>query len=262
MIASFSRLLLLLLWLLPLAGSADEPPAVSRPTPKLPVVPQPAMRPGPWIGLEVAKLTEAMHAQVADIPRGVGFIVTGVEEEGPAARAGLRRFDILWKFEDQLLVNEAQFGTLIQMKAPGDRVTMSILRGGSPQLVELELSEAPERPRTAGLDPTEIPIYPSGVPGMPRQVVYPRERTAEVTRPDGSIARLRYEGDEPVVRIEKSGGEVIFDGPVRQDGRFAVPDEWRCAVGALMRAMHRATSDDWKPRRPRPRVVVPPNRGG
>jgi hypothetical protein len=260
MIASLSRFMLFVA-LLSLSGSADEPVTAKPPAihpAQLPPVLRPVPTAGPWIGLEVSKLTEALHAQLSGVPRGVGFVVTGVDEDGPAARAGLRRFDILWKFDDQLLINEAQFGTLIQMKSAGDRVVLSIVRGGEASLAEVEIAKAPERSRLAGFDPAEIPIYPSGLPDMPRQIVYPGKRIAEVTRHDGSVARLSYEGEEALVVIEKTGGEVIYDGPVRKDGHLAVPAEWRCAVGALLRTMERASSDEWKPRQPRPRVVLPP----
>lgn len=247
------------------ADSPDEAPQAGdrpeRAEPSEDLRPSPPGReasPAPWIGLEVAKLTEAMRAHVSDVPEGVGFVVTSVEEGGPAEAAGLRRFDILWRFEDQLLINEAQFGTLIRMKSPGDEVGITFHRAGKPEKVTLKLGETPKGRRQGELDPTEIPIYPSGVPGMPRQVVYPKDRTAEITRHDGSVVRLRYESDEAMVRIEDSEGVVLFDGPLKKDGRFAVPDEWRCTVGALLRTLHRSKHKDWRPREPRPRVVTPP----
>jgi hypothetical protein len=249
-----------LVWALPLTGAVAEPDVVTAPV--IPGVVMPRVdpdRPEPWIGLEVSQLHEAMRAHVSIVPDGVGFVVTKVEDGGPAAEAGIQRFDILWKFEDQLLVNEAQFGTLLRLKAPGDPVDFGIVRSGQPQVIEVTVGKMPEQKEIAGVNPSEIPIFPNGVPGLTRQVVFPQDRTAEVTRPDGSVARLRYEEDGPVVRIEDSSGEVIFDGALRRDGKFAVPDEWRSTVGALLRSMHRSERDDWQPRRPRPRVVRPPS---
>lgn len=254
--------LLLAVWLLAITAPAEPsgqplPPGL----PGKPAGDQAETAAQPWIGLEVGKLNEAMRSHVGHLPEGVGFVVIRVEDQGPAARGGLRRFDILWKLEDQLLINEAQFGTLIRLRTPGEKVALTILRSGKPEVVEVEIGRMPEQYRVAGLDPAEIPIFPSGVPGMPRQIVYPRDRTAEVTRGDGSVARLRYEGDKPVVRIENSAGEEIFEGEVSREGRQAIPEEWRCTVGALIRTMHRSKDKDWQPRAPRPRVVVPPPAG-
>lgn len=253
-------LLLLALWSLPVPGAVGEPDIRKIVPPGVANPPQEKPGPEPWIGLEVAPLTDAMRAHVSKVPKGVGFVVTGVRADGPAAEAGLRRFDIFWKFEDQLLINEAQLGTLIRLHAPGDEVDLDILRAGESKQIRLAIGEMPEEERRTELNPSEIPIFPTGIPGMPRQVVYPGNRTAEITREDGSIARLRYEEDVAVVRIEDAEGEVVFDGPIRQEGKFAVPDEWRCTVGALLRTIHRSEQNAWQPRRPRPRVIMPPQR--
>ncbi len=254
-------MLILLAWSLSAAGAAGEPEAEKAVIPGLSDLREKKQDSEPWIGLEVAQLNEAMRAHLSEVPEGVGFVVTRIEEDGPAAGAGLRKFDILWKFEDQLLINEAQFGTLIRMKAPGDEVSLGIVRGGKSQELAVTIGRMPAARPLTGLNPAEIPIFPSGVPGMPRQVVYPGDRTAEITRQDGSIARLRYEEDVAIVRIEDEEGELIFDGPIRQDGRFAVPEDWRCTVGALLRTIHRSEADASNLRRPRPRVVKPPSVG-
>lgn len=235
------------------ASLAEENvPPLEVPVPHLPA-PEPA--PQPWVGLSVQPLSGAMRAHVPDLPEGVGFLVGGVDAEGPADRAGLRRFDILWKFEDQLLINEAQFATLIRMKAPGEEVALTVVRRGKTEVLPVELGKAPPPRLLAQLDPTDIPIIPSSAP---TRVIYPGSRAAEVTRADGSHASLRYEDDKPVVHIEDAEGEVIFDGPLWKDGEMAVPEPWRCTVGALVRGMHRARGEGWERRAPRPRVVSPP----
>lgn len=240
------------MFLLPSLG-ADEPVKMVQPKRMHPVVSKMA-----WVGLEVAPLSSAMRAHAVDVPKGVGFLVSSVVEGGPAAKAGVKSFDILWKFNDQLLVNEAQFGTLLQMHRPGDAVHLGVVRSGQHEQLELELGEAPDLPTPTELSPLEIPLVPMGLPGLPRSIVYPKERKAVVSREDGGTAELRHEEGEALVLIKDAEGEVLYDGPLKKDGKMAVPKEWRPTVGALMRTMHQAKSGNWQPRRPRPRVVVPP----
>lgn len=214
----------------------------------------------PWIGLSVAKLDEAMRAQVAQLPAGVGFVVTHIEPGGPAAEAGLRRYDILWKLGDQWLINEAQLGTLLRIRGSGSTVALTVVRGGETVEVPLQIGQMPaERLVRHRWNPEEIPIFPTGIPGMPRQVIYPGNRVAEISRKDGSVAKLRYDNERAHVRIAAADGEVIFDGPVERSGEMQVPESWRCAVHALIRTMRRSEERDWQPRRPRPRVVLPPS---
>jgi hypothetical protein len=75
------------------------------------------------------------------IKPGLGLIVEQVVAGSAAAEAGLAVDDVLLRFADQLLVNENQLTTLVRNSELGERVTLSIIREGSPQTIEVELSE-------------------------------------------------------------------------------------------------------------------------
>jgi S1-C subfamily serine protease len=63
----------------------------------------------PWLGISVHKPSKAVHDALHEVPEGVGFVVQDVVVNGPADLAGMQKFDVLWKINDQLVVNEAQF---------------------------------------------------------------------------------------------------------------------------------------------------------
>jgi len=212
----------------------------------------------PWVGLDVGKLDKAMRAHAVKVPQGAGFVVTSVVEGSPADKAGMKSYDILWKFNDQILFNEAQFGSLLGLHQVGDTIQLTVVRSGAHEILDLELAPPPVRDGQPALSPVDIPLVPAGVPGLPRSIVYPQARKAVVSRDDGGTAELRHDDGEAMVIITDGEGGVIYDGPVRKDGKMAVPDDWRCSVGALMRTMHRAEDGEWKARKPRPRVVTPP----
>lgn len=247
----------LLAGLLPLA--AEEPPTAKmiKPPVQQGAVPVAAVS-MPWVGLDVGKLDKAMRAHAVDVPQGVGFLVTSVTKGGPADKAGVKSYDILWKFNDQLLINEAQFGALLLMHKIGDTVEFTVARSGQHETLDLELAAPPAQSLQTDLSPVDVPLVPAGVPGLPRSIVYPKEQTAVVSREDGGTAELRYEEGDAVVTITDGEGVVLYDGPVRKGGRMVVPRTWRCSVGALMRTMHHAKDNDLNARRPRPRVVTPP----
>lgn len=239
-----------------LSVAAAEDPAPESPEPAT------SVRRVPWVGLRISKLTPAVQAQASGIPKGVGFLVEAVDQGGPAAKAGMRPYDILWKLGDQLLVNEAQFATLLMMREPGEELPMTVRRSGEDHLLAVVASAAPEPGNDSVLSPAEVPLVPTGVPGMPRTIVYPQSRTAETSREDGSVARLHYEEGDAVVSIHDATGTVLYQGPVYRDGEWLLPKEWACSVGALMRVMRQSEDSDWKPRRPRPRVVTPDGSAG
>ncbi|MEM1083840.1 MAG: PDZ domain-containing protein [Verrucomicrobiota bacterium] len=218
-------------------------------------------KPLPWVGLTIGKLSEQMRHHATGVPQGVGFLIDAVDPEGPAKAGGVRRFDILWKLDDQLLINEAQFATLLRMRDPGDEIRVSVIRSGNQIELDLTLREMPQNRKVAKLSPTDLPLMPTGVEGLPKVVTRPQDRTAELSRADGSLAKLRYEGEVAHVVISDPEGEIVYDGPVREDGVFLVPDDWKSAVGAMLRSLYKAKNPNWVPRRPRPRTVVPPDRG-
>lgn len=77
--------------------------------------------------------TEPVASQTAaqlPIRRGTGLSIVSVTEESPAAQAGLARYDVLAKLDDQLLVNSEQFAALIRGYDPGAVVKLTYYRGG------------------------------------------------------------------------------------------------------------------------------------
>ena len=60
-----------------------------------------------FLGVSASTLPERMSEQM-NLPTGVHLSVDQVSAESPADSAGLKLFDILLKFDDQILVNSAQ----------------------------------------------------------------------------------------------------------------------------------------------------------
>lgn len=211
----------------------------------------------PWLGVVVGNLDRATRAHAEDLPDGVGFLVKKVMEESPAAISGIQPYDIIWKLDDQLLVNESQLATLLRIHGVGARVKLAVVRASRHREVEVTLKSMPAMQREGELAATDLPLIPMGVPGMPRTIVYPQNRTAEISRGDGGVAKLFYRDEKPHVLITDAAGEQVYEGPVREGNEVLVPKEWRYSVAALLRAMSRAGDAGRKPRQPRPRVVPP-----
>ena len=95
----------------------------------------------PWLGLSVSKPDAVTTTQLPELPQGVGFVVNGITEGGPAEKAGIRKHDLFWKMNDQMLVNEGQLATLLRLSAPGDEVTVSLFREGKSLDFKVTLGE-------------------------------------------------------------------------------------------------------------------------
>jgi len=92
------------------------------------------------LGTTFAPVPDAVREQL-DLPDGVGLLVDSVDPGSPAAAAGLKRFDILTRFNDQIVCNADQLATLIKLRKPGP-VPLTILRGGRERKIQVILPQA------------------------------------------------------------------------------------------------------------------------
>ena len=95
-----------------------------------------------WMGVWLSDIPDALAAQLG--LEAQGLLITKVEEDSPAARAGLQTHDIVLQLEGTPVIDDvAALGELVRAYAPGDVVKLDILRGGKPQVVTVELGQRP-----------------------------------------------------------------------------------------------------------------------
>jgi hypothetical protein len=99
-----------------------------------------------YLGVHTSRLDEGL-SQHLGLPPGAHLRVDQVAPGSPAENAGLKLYDILLKLDDQLLINPDQLKTLVQMRNPGERISLSVLRHSNPITVSVELLEIPEELR-------------------------------------------------------------------------------------------------------------------
>jgi|GEM_PF-2419777 len=80
------------------------------------------------------------------LPAGTGLTVTGVTAGSPAEMAGLQGGDVLARLNDQILINPAQFTTLVRTMKVGDVVNLSYVRNGEKMEVVATLGSRVEEP--------------------------------------------------------------------------------------------------------------------
>ena len=67
--------------------------------------------------------------------------VERVESNSPAEQGGVQKFDLLMKFNDQVLINPEQLKCLVRSKKPGEEVVLTILRKGKKEMITLTLGK-------------------------------------------------------------------------------------------------------------------------
>jgi S1-C subfamily serine protease len=103
----------------------------------------------PMIGIRYLPITPAL-ADEQDLPVDFGALVgstrtdlPSIIPDSPAAVAGLQDGDIIVSVDGQQITAEEDLSTLIVNFAPGDTVTLRVLRDNTAREVEITLAELP-----------------------------------------------------------------------------------------------------------------------
>ncbi len=96
-----------------------------------------------YLGVYVSTIHPATAAQL-DIDPDVGLVVERIDADSPADKAGIQEYDILLKFDDQILVGTKQIGVLVRSKNPEESVVVTLLRKGQSQEANIILGSRPK----------------------------------------------------------------------------------------------------------------------
>lgn len=119
------------------------------------------------LGIVTGPVAEQLRAQLG-IPEGFGLAVEAVAEGGPAERGGVKQFDILRKFDDQLLCTSEQLSALVKAAGSGKEVALTVIRGGKEQVVKVSIGDqevAAGRPASAATAVGGDATIDNGTPG-------------------------------------------------------------------------------------------------
>jgi len=174
---------------------AEEKPPVAAPQPQVRILPPririqmqqmqqgqaPAaaeVRREPYLGLVTGPVAEQVRAQLA-IPDGIGLAVEAVAKDGPAGRGGVKKFDIVRKFDDQIVCTAEQLSALVKAAGKGKEVALTVTRGGKEEVVKVLIDDrqvvvgGPAAPAAgvAGVLPLDLggllgEALPDGLPGI------------------------------------------------------------------------------------------------
>jgi len=96
-----------------------------------------------YLGVVTAPVPPQLRAQL-ELPEGMGLSVEAVADDSPAAKAGIRQYDVLKKFNDQMLCAQEQLSVLVKAAGKDAKVSLVLLRGGREQNVTVTLGEHDE----------------------------------------------------------------------------------------------------------------------
>jgi Do/DeqQ family serine protease len=120
----------------------------------------------PWLGINMQRVTPDLAIGFG-LARPAGLVVKDVFPDGPGAKAGLKRNDVIIALRDQPIDDEASLRFRLATLSVDTTVPVKIVRGGKELVFDLKLAAPPENPpRDRSLLEGRQPLSGAGVVNM------------------------------------------------------------------------------------------------
>ena len=93
-----------------------------------------------YLGISLQDVTPE-NASFFNLKEATGAIVAQVTPDSPASRAGLKNGDVIDQLNGQKVVNSGALQVAVSEEQPGATIELGILRGGSPQTLNVKVGE-------------------------------------------------------------------------------------------------------------------------
>ena len=95
-----------------------------------------------WLGVNTTTVTQAVASRYG-LSVDSGALIVAVVSGGPADTSGLRTADAITKFDSVAITDSQDLASAIQSHSPGDKVTITYVRGKTTYTTEVTLGQRP-----------------------------------------------------------------------------------------------------------------------
>jgi serine protease Do len=162
-----------------------------------------------WIGITIQELTPEL-AQEFGLKRTRGALVSDVAKDGPAARAGLMRGDVVLEFNGKEVRDVSSLRNMVAQSKTGVHITMKILRAGKEFIVGIGILELPRE--VAEVAPDRLPndtetrvLTGLTVMDLSKEIV----KQLGFNKDEKGVVVVRVEPGSPADEAEIKKGDII-----------------------------------------------------
>ncbi len=99
-----------------------------------------------YLGVTSDTMTADIAEQLGLPKESRGVVVTDIDPDSPAEKAGLKRTDVILAFNNHAISNWEELRLLVAQVVPETKATLKIVRDGKPRTIEVTLGKVTEKP--------------------------------------------------------------------------------------------------------------------
>jgi hypothetical protein len=172
-----------------------------------------------FCGVGTSEVPAVLTQQLRLTP-GMGLVVDFVDAGSPAEAAGVKQYDVLTKFNDQILCNPDQFRILVQIRQPSDDVKLTLIHQGETKAVNIELGQKEIDVEVGDAGGVPDPLRQQIHVGMtadgdlrvqpPLTVGFPRGGGATAVAVAGGKRIATWADDQQTMNLEQDGNRMLL----------------------------------------------------
>lgn len=119
-----------------------------------------------WLGVHIQPLTPELAGGLGVDPTLRGVVVSDVQEQSPAAQAGLTRGDVIISIDGRAVHTPAALRNTIGLRAPGAEVRVDYVRGNETRSLRMNLGSLNQQARLPQTEERETSPSQEGIEGL------------------------------------------------------------------------------------------------
>jgi serine protease Do len=167
-----------------------------------------------WLGIAIQDIDRDL-AEAMGLPGRDGVLVGDVQPASPAAKAGLRRGDVILTIDGKPVEDSAKLKNTVAALGASAVVRVEILRAGRKQVLTVKLNEVPEDSPSGSEAPEAQPSPPPGQPlgGVTVEPLTPEFRAHLKLPPDitEGVVVTDMVANSPAARGGMRPGDVVLE---------------------------------------------------
>ena len=170
-----------------------------------------------WLGVYIQNITPEL-AKALELKSTKGVLVSKVQKDSPAEKAGIQEEDVILSFNDKTLNNAAELSTWVASSSPEQDINLKILRDGKEKNIKVNLGELNEERQTIAQGKSQYSKIGMQVANIIPELINKYQLDKEVSgvvvtavNPNGVAVGVGVQEGDVIMKVNRQSVESVED---------------------------------------------------